>query len=86
MICSIATGSIGGALGVKLQTIAAAGFDAVEIFEPDFTCFDGSAVTLPRCALTLASGSARSNRFAILRECPNPSAHRGFAGSKRSSI
>jgi 4-hydroxyphenylpyruvate dioxygenase len=43
MIRSIATVSIGGALDVKLRTIAAAGFDAVEIFEPDFTCFDGSA-------------------------------------------
>src|SRR5215831_18765029 len=43
MIRSIATVSIGGALDEKLRTIAAAGFDAVEIFEPDFTCFDGSA-------------------------------------------
>src|SRR5262249_5813948 len=43
MMRSIATVSIGGALDVKLRTIAAAGFDAVEIFEPDFTCFDGSA-------------------------------------------
>src|SRR6516164_6534779 len=43
MIRSIATVSIGGSLDEKLRTIAAAGFDAVEIFEPDFTCFDGSA-------------------------------------------
>jgi 3-dehydroshikimate dehydratase len=43
MIRSIATVSIGGALDEKLRTIAAAGFDAVEIFEPDFTCFDGTA-------------------------------------------
>jgi 4-hydroxyphenylpyruvate dioxygenase len=43
MIRSIATVSIGGALDEKLKTIAAAGFDAVEIFENDFTCFDGSA-------------------------------------------
>ena len=42
MIRSIATVSIGGALDQKLRTIAAAGFDAVEIFENDFTCFDGS--------------------------------------------
>jgi 4-hydroxyphenylpyruvate dioxygenase len=40
---SIATVSIGGTLDEKLRTIRAAGFDAVEIFEPDFTCFDGSA-------------------------------------------
>jgi 4-hydroxyphenylpyruvate dioxygenase len=43
MIRSIATVSIGGALDEKLRTIASAGFDAVEIFENDFTCFDGSA-------------------------------------------
>jgi 4-hydroxyphenylpyruvate dioxygenase len=43
MIRSIATVSIGGALDEKLRTIAAAGFDAVEIFENDFTSFDGSA-------------------------------------------
>ena len=42
MIRSIATVSIGGALDEKLKTIAAAGFEAVEIFENDFTCFDGS--------------------------------------------
>src|SRR5215475_594231 len=43
MIRSIATVSIGGALDEKLRAIAAAGFDAVEIFENDFTCYDGSA-------------------------------------------
>ena len=48
MIRSIATVSIGGALDVKLRTIAAAGFDAVEIFEPDFTCFDGTARDVAR--------------------------------------
>src|SRR5580704_13725531 len=48
MIRSIATVSIGGALDEKLKTIAAAGFDAVEIFENDFTSFDGSARDVAR--------------------------------------
>ena len=48
MIRSIATVSIGGALDEKLRTIAAAGFDAVEIFENDFTSFDGSARDVAR--------------------------------------
>src|ERR1700739_2169642 len=48
MIRSIATVSIGGGLDEKLRTIAAAGFAAVEIFEPDFTCFDGSARDVAR--------------------------------------
>jgi 4-hydroxyphenylpyruvate dioxygenase len=48
MIRSIATVSIGGTLDEKLKTIAAAGFDEVEIFENDFTCFDGSARDVAR--------------------------------------
>jgi 4-hydroxyphenylpyruvate dioxygenase len=48
MIRSIATVSIGGALDEKLRTIVAAGFDAVEIFENDFTSFDGSAREVAR--------------------------------------
>jgi 4-hydroxyphenylpyruvate dioxygenase len=48
MIRSIATVSVGGALDEKLRTIAAAGFDAVEIFENDFTSFDGSARDVAR--------------------------------------
>ena len=48
MIRSIATVSIGGTLNEKLRAIAAAGFDAVEIFENDFTCYDGSARDVAR--------------------------------------
>jgi 4-hydroxyphenylpyruvate dioxygenase len=48
MIRSIATVSIGGTLDEKLRAIAAAGFDAVEIFENDFTCYDGSARDVAR--------------------------------------
>ena len=48
MIRSIATVSIGGALDEKLKTIAAAGFDAVELFENDFTCFGGTARDVAR--------------------------------------
>jgi sugar phosphate isomerase/epimerase len=36
---SIATVSVSGTLDKKLQAIAAAGFDAVEIFESDFISF-----------------------------------------------
>ncbi|MGO4716677.1 bifunctional sugar phosphate isomerase/epimerase/4-hydroxyphenylpyruvate dioxygenase family protein [Bradyrhizobium sp. 2TAF24] len=38
---SIATVSLSGALDEKLRAIAAAGFDAVEIFENDFLSFNG---------------------------------------------
>ena len=39
---SIATVSLSGALDEKLRAIAAAGFDAVEIFENDLLSFSGS--------------------------------------------
>ena len=48
MIRSIATVSIGGTLDEKLRAIAAAGFEGVEIFENDFTCYDGSARDVAR--------------------------------------
>jgi 4-hydroxyphenylpyruvate dioxygenase len=42
MKTSIATVSISGDLREKLEAIAAAGFDGVEIFENDFLAFDRS--------------------------------------------
>ncbi|MBW6422088.1 sugar phosphate isomerase/epimerase and 4-hydroxyphenylpyruvate domain-containing protein [Rhizobium sp. XQZ8] len=42
MKTSIATVSISGELPEKLEAIASAGFDGVEIFENDFLAFDGS--------------------------------------------
>ena len=43
MKTSIATVSISGALPEKLDAIASAGFDGVEIFEQDFIAHDGGA-------------------------------------------
>jgi 4-hydroxyphenylpyruvate dioxygenase len=43
MKTSIATVSISGSLPEKLEAIAAAGFDGIEIFEQDFITHDGSA-------------------------------------------
>ena len=40
---SIATVSMSGTLRQKLQAIAAARFDGIELFEADFVNFDGSA-------------------------------------------
>ena len=42
MLTSIATVSLSGDLQEKLDAIAAAGFDGVEIFENDLLTFDGS--------------------------------------------
>ena len=42
MKTSIATVSLSGSLGEKLEAIAAAKFDAVEIFENDLVTFNGT--------------------------------------------
>jgi 4-hydroxyphenylpyruvate dioxygenase len=39
-----------GTLQQKMEAIAAAGFDGIELFEPDFVHFSGSAATLRRLA------------------------------------
>lgn len=39
---SIATVSMSGTLRDKLEAVAAAGFDAVELFEPDFIGYRGT--------------------------------------------
>jgi 4-hydroxyphenylpyruvate dioxygenase len=45
---SVATVSLSGTLPQKLEAIAAAGFDGIELFEPDFTLWSGSAADLHR--------------------------------------
>jgi 4-hydroxyphenylpyruvate dioxygenase len=71
---SIATVSLSGSLDEKLRAIAAAGFDAVEIFENDLLSFNGSPRTSDSSAATLVSQFAHSSRFEISRACPSPSA------------
>src|SRR6478609_5742692 len=53
MKTSIATVSISGELPEKLEAIARAGFDGVEIFENDFLAFDGSPADVGRMARDL---------------------------------
>lgn len=48
MKTSIATVSISGNLREKLEAIAAAGYDGIEIFEQDFIAFDGSPADVGR--------------------------------------
>jgi 4-hydroxyphenylpyruvate dioxygenase len=53
MKTSLATVSISGTLEQKLKAAAAAGFDAVEIFENDFTQYPGSAADVRAMAADL---------------------------------
>lgn len=50
---SIATVSLSGTLRQKLEAIAAAGFDGIELFEADFINFNGTASDLGRIAADL---------------------------------
>src|SRR5215471_13513024 len=78
MIRSIATVSIGGALDEKLKTIAAAGFDAVEIFENDFTCFNGSARDVAAMCADLGLTICALQPFRDFEGMPAPQRQQAF--------
>ena len=83
MIRSIATVSIGGALDEKLKTIAAAGFGAVEIFENDFTCFDGSARVVARMCGDLNLGICALQPFRDFEGLPEPQRAQAFRRAEK---
>ena len=83
MIRSIATVSIGGALDEKLKTIAAAGFGAVEIFENDFTCFDGSARDVARMCGDLNLGICALQPFRDFEGLPEPQRAQAFRRAEK---
>jgi len=83
MKTSIATVSIGGSLVEKLQAIAAAGFDGVEIFENDFLAFDGSPREVGRL---VADAGLRITLFQPFRDfegMPEPQRGRAFDRAER---
>src|ERR1700751_2563937 len=83
MIRSIATVSIGGALDEKLKTIAAAGFEAVEIFENDFTCFDGSAPDVARMCGDLSLSICALQPFRDFEGLPEPQRSQEFRRAEK---
>jgi 4-hydroxyphenylpyruvate dioxygenase len=83
MTRSIATVSIGGALDEKLKTIAAAGFDAVEIFENDFTCFDSSARDVARMCGDLGLRICALQPFRDFEGLPEPQRSHAFRRAER---
>ena len=83
MIRSIATVSIGGALDEKLKTISAAGFDAVEIFENDFTCFDGSARDVARMCGDLGLHICALQPFRDFEGLPEPQRKQAFRRAEK---
>jgi len=83
MIRSIATVSIGGALDEKLKTIAAAGFEAVEIFENDFTCFDRSARDVARMCGDLGLRICALQPFRDFEGLPEPQRAEAFRRAEK---
>ena len=83
---SIATVSLSGTLRQKLEAIAAARFDGIELFENDFIQFAGSAERpSQRWPRTSASASTSTSRSAISRACPRRNSSAAWSAPSASS-
>ncbi|WP_374619734.1 bifunctional sugar phosphate isomerase/epimerase/4-hydroxyphenylpyruvate dioxygenase family protein [Devosia sp.] len=78
MKSSIATVSISGDLGEKLEAIAAAGFDGVEIFESDFLAFGAAPAEVGRMARDLGLEITLFQPFRDFEGLPEPLRGRAF--------
>jgi 4-hydroxyphenylpyruvate dioxygenase len=80
---SIATVSLSGTLDEKLRAIAAAGFDAVEIFENDFLSFGGSPRDVGQLCRDLGLEICAFQPFRDFEGMPEPQRARNFARAER---
>jgi 3-dehydroshikimate dehydratase len=80
---SIATVSLSGALDEKLRAIAAAGFDAVEIFENDLLSFSGSPRDVGQMCRDLGLSICAFQPFRDFEGMPEPQRTRNFARAER---
>jgi 4-hydroxyphenylpyruvate dioxygenase len=76
---SIATVSLSGSLDEKLRAIAAAGFDAVEIFENDLLSFNGSPRDVGQLCRDLGLAICAFQPFRDFEGMPEPQRTRNFA-------
>jgi 4-hydroxyphenylpyruvate dioxygenase len=83
MKTSIATVSISGDLREKLEAIAAAGFDGVEIFENDLLTFAGSPREAGRMARDLGLATFLFQPFRDFEGLPEPERSRAFDRAER---
>src|SRR5438874_2299131 len=81
--CPIATVSLSGALDEKLRAIAAAGFDAVEIFENDLLSFNGSPRDVGQMCRDLGLSICAFQPFRDFEGMPEPQRARNFARAER---
>src|SRR5262247_2829781 len=83
MKTSIATVSLSGTLGEKLEAIAAAKFDAVEIFENDLVTFDGTAADVRDACARLGLAIVTLQPFRDFEGMPDALRERTFARAER---
>jgi 4-hydroxyphenylpyruvate dioxygenase len=83
MQTSIATVSISGDLREKLNAIAAAGFDGVEIFETDFLAFDGTPAEVGRIVRDAGLEITMFQPFRDFEGMPEPQRARTFDRAER---
>jgi 4-hydroxyphenylpyruvate dioxygenase and related hemolysins len=83
MKTSIATVSISGELPEKLEAIAKAGFDGVEIFENDFLAFDGSPRDVGRMVRDVGLEITLFQPFRDFEGMPEPHRTRTFDRAER---
>ena len=83
MKTSIATVSISGTLAEKLEAIAAAGFDGIEIFEQDFLTHDGSAEDVGRMVRDHGLEIALFQPFRDFECLPEPLRSKAFDRAER---
>lgn len=83
MKTSIATVSISGELPEKLEAIAKAGFDGVEIFENDFLAFDGSPADVGRMVRDHGLEITLFQPFRDFEGMPEPHRGRTFDRAER---
>jgi 4-hydroxyphenylpyruvate dioxygenase len=80
---SIATVSLSGSLDEKLRAIAAAGFEAVEIFENDLLSFSGSPRDVTQLCRDLGLSICAFQPFRDFEGMPEPQRTRNFARAER---
>lgn len=83
MRLAIATVCLSGTLGEKLQAIAAAGFETVEMFENDLLSFNGTPSEVRRIADDLGLGIGVYQPFRDFEGMPDPQRAKVFARAER---
>jgi 3-dehydroshikimate dehydratase len=83
MKTSIATVSLSGTLGEKLEAIAAAKFDAVEIFENDLVTYSGPPADIRKACSDLGLDIVTLQPFRDFEGMPAGQRERGFARAER---